>query len=60
MTTYTVCVGYTVQRPLIPDERHSWVRIEGETAAAASLLAAQIVGTHCTMVTSTDIVAAEI
>ena len=60
MTIFTVCVGYTVQRPIIPDERHSWVRVDGETATAATLLAAQIVGTHCTMVTSTDIVAAEI
>ncbi|HEY9409282.1 MAG TPA: hypothetical protein VIQ30_00250 [Pseudonocardia sp.] len=60
MATFTVRVGYTTQRPLIPDQRHSWVRVDGETDAAASLLAAQIVGTHCTMVTSTEIVAVEI
>ncbi|HEY9413571.1 MAG TPA: hypothetical protein VIQ30_02325 [Pseudonocardia sp.] len=58
--TYLVEVGWTTRRPLLLNERVSWVRVSGRTAAEAGLIAAQIVGTHCTMVTSTRIVSAEL
>lgn len=50
---YTIRVGWTSQRPVIPDEFFSYVTVEAESYVAASLLAAQITASHAEMVTST-------
>jgi hypothetical protein len=52
MTLYKVRVGWTTRRPIVPDEHISYVIVEADSESSATLLAAQIVASHCTMVTS--------
>jgi len=43
MLVVTIEVGYTVSRPVVPDERVSWVLVSAETVTDACLTAAQMV-----------------
>lgn len=54
---FTVQVGFTTQRPIIPDQFTRNVVCAGSTSVQAALSAAQIVGSHddVVMVTSTEI-----
>ncbi|NED96428.1 hypothetical protein G1H11_14050 [Phytoactinopolyspora alkaliphila] len=52
----TVEVGYTTVRPVIPDQHTSWVLVGEDRPVEAQLIAAQIVASHCEMVTSTRLV----
>lgn len=54
----TVEVGYSVTRPVVPDERTAFVLVDEPTNSAATLLAAQIVAATrgVEMVTRTTLV----
>lgn len=52
---YTIQVGYSNHRPIVPDEHTSWVTTEADSFCEASLIAAQMVVSRIRvgMVTST-------
>lgn len=58
MAVFVVLVGYTVRRPVVPDERFSRVVVAADWGIEATLIAAQVVAVHpyCEMVTSTLLV----
>lgn len=56
MIEAAVRVGYSTRRPVVPDEKHTTVIVVAENETDAQLIAAQVVATHCEMVTSTEIV----
>lgn len=61
MDVFTIDVGWTSQRPVIPDQHVSRVAVATDGGLAdAKLLAAQIVGCHAVMPTSTTFVSVEI
>ena len=53
---YSVKVGYSTTRPVVPDNFHAFVIVEARNTNEAQLIAAQMVGGLCEMVTSTQIV----
>lgn len=55
---FTVRVGFTVTRPIVPDEHYAWVRVLADNHLEATLVAAYmtICWPWCCMVTSTEIV----
>lgn len=54
--TFTVQVGYTTTRPVVPDEHTAFVIVSAKHDREAMLIAAQMVGSLCEMVTRTTIV----
>lgn len=60
MEIFTVLVGFTTVRPIIPDQHFAIVVIAATGADDAQLAAAQMVATHSEMPTSTEIVSVEI
>lgn len=61
MEQFTIDVGWTSVRPVIPDQHWSRVVVATDRGLAdAKLLAAQIVGTHAVMPTSTHLVSVDI
>jgi len=59
--TFIVLVGYTTQRPLIPDQHYACVAVATDRGPNdATLVAAQMVACHSTMPTSTEIVEVKI
>jgi hypothetical protein len=61
METYTVLVGFTTVRPVIPDQHHSIVLVATDRGPIdAQLVAAQMAATHSVMPTSTEILAVEV
>ena len=58
--TYRVLVGFTNTRPIVPDEFQHPVLVLADTDHEACTVAAQIVGCHAEMVTSTTIIAVEL
>jgi hypothetical protein len=55
----TVRVGYTMSRPVVPDEFFAYVLTCGETETELTLIAAQMIACHAEMVTSTEIIELE-
>lgn len=53
---FTVQVGFTDTRPIVVDERTAFVIIEARNKNEACLLAAQMVGCTCEVVTSTTLI----
>jgi hypothetical protein len=53
---WTIEVGYTVSRPVIPDEAYALVVVSSDDALDAELAACQIVACHCVMPTSSAVV----
>lgn len=60
MEIFWIDVGWTSVRPVIPDQHVSRVVVAAESLSEARLLAAQIVGCHAVMPTSTSFVRVEI
>jgi len=52
----TVRVGFTMTRPVIPDEFFAHVIVAGSSETEMTLIAAQMVACHVEMVTSTEII----
>lgn len=61
METFYVRVGYSDRRPVVPDEAVRYVVVATEHGAVdACLIAAQMVGCSVEMVTSTQLLWAEV
>lgn len=61
METFTIDVGWTSVRPIVPDQHWSRVVVATDRGLTdAKLLAAQMVGAHAVMPTSTHLVSVEI
>jgi hypothetical protein len=57
---FTVAVGFSTVRPIIPDQHFSVVIVAAETDIEARRTAAQMVATHSEMPTSTEILSVTI
>lgn len=60
MEVFYIKVDYTNRRPLVPDEHTAWVAVSADSVTEAELVAAQMVGSGCTMVTRTTFLYAEV
>jgi hypothetical protein len=60
MDTYTVVVGFSLGRPIIPDQFLALVEVQADSGREAQLIASQMVATHSAMPTSTEILSVEI
>jgi hypothetical protein len=61
---YSFLVGLSPDRPIVPDAAHTIVHVAEDGSPAgrvrAEVLAAQIAGGSCAMVTSTELLAVEL
>lgn len=60
MERFALAVGYSNQRPIVPDQFTAFVVVQATDLTEAKLIAAQMVGCLCTMPTSTQLVWAEV
>jgi hypothetical protein len=60
MEIFTVAVGFSTVRPIVPEQHTHHVIVAAQHPREAQLVAAQMVGGGCEMVTSTRIVSVEI
>lgn len=60
MEIFTIMVGFTTARPIIPDQHFAQITLMADSLNEAMLIAAQIVATHSEMPTSTELIGVEI
>lgn len=57
LEVFTVLVGYTTTRPVVPDQHFAWVVVATEGGPTdAKLVAAQMAACHSEMPTSTSVI----
>lgn len=60
MDIFTIEVGFSTSRPIIPDQHIAHITLMANSLNEAMLIAAQIVATHSEMPTSTKLIGVEI
>jgi len=61
MEKFTIAVGFSTVRPIVPDQHTAFVTVATDRGLNdAFLVAAQMVGTHSEMPTSTRLISVEI